>query len=59
MTKKNYERFLQKINELNQMVELINNSPDKYKQIIKCKSHKDVVELAKSWGYEIGRRWGE
>ena len=59
MTKKDYERFLYKIDQLNQLVKLINESPDKYQLIISCKTHEDVVKLAKKWGYEIGKRWGE
>ena len=59
MSKKDYERFLYKIDQLNQLVKLINNSPEKYKLITSCKTHGDVVELAKLWGYEIGKRWGE
>ncbi len=59
MTKKDYERFLYKIDQLNQLVQLINDSPDKYQLIISCKTHEEVVELAKKWGYEIGKRWGE
>ncbi len=59
MSAKDYERFLYKIDQLNQLVELINSSPEKYKLIINCKSHDDVVELAELWGYEIGKRWGE
>ncbi len=59
MTKKDYERFLFKIDQLNQLVELIDKSPEKYQLAISCKTHKDIVELAKLWGYEIGKRWGE
>ena len=59
MSKKDYERFLFKINQLNQLVELINKSPEKYNLLLACKTHDDVVELAKKWGYEIGKRWGE
>ena len=59
MTKKDYESFLYKIDQLNKLVKLINESPDKYKLFIKCKTHKDIVELANKWGYEIGKRWGE
>ena len=59
MSKKDYESFLYKIDQLNQLVELIKNSPDKYELIISCKTHEDVVILAKQWGYEIGKRWGE
>ena len=59
MAKRDYERFLYKIDQLNQLVELINDSPEKYQLIISCKTHEDVVALAKEWGYEIGKRWGE
>tara|TARA_Y100001968_G_scaffold210203_1_gene193323 strand:+ start:266 stop:448 length:183 start_codon:yes stop_codon:yes gene_type:complete len=59
MSVKDYERFLFKIDQLNQLVELINNSPEKYEVFIRCKTHNDVVKLAKHWGYEIGKRWGE
>tara|TARA_Y100001968_G_scaffold326983_1_gene371104 strand:+ start:813 stop:995 length:183 start_codon:yes stop_codon:yes gene_type:complete len=59
MSKKDYDQFVYKINQLNQMVELINKSPEKYKLIISCKTHEEVVNLAKNWGYEIGKRWGE
>ena len=59
MSKKDYEKFIYKIDQLNKLIELIDNSPDKYQLIINCKTHNDVVELAKKWGYEIGMRWGE
>ena len=59
MTKKNYQGFLDKIDQLNKLVELINNSPEKYQLFIKCKTHHEVVELSKQWGFEIGKRWGE
>ena len=59
MSKEDYERFLYKVDQLNQLVEFINKSPEKYELFISCKTHKDVVELAKQWGYAIGKRWGE
>ena len=59
MAQKDYERFLYKIGQLNQLVEFINKSPENYQLIISCKTHEDVVMLAKEWGYEIGKRWGE
>ncbi len=59
MTKLDYERFLKKIEQLNKLIELINDSPEKYQMIISCKTHEDVVALAKKWGLEIGKRWGE
>ena len=59
MSINDYERFVYKVKQLNQLIELIEESPDKYKLIINCKTHEEVVELAHRWGYEIGRRWGE
>ena len=59
MTIKDYQRFLHKIDQLNKLVESINNSPEKYKLFIKCKTHQEIVEISKKWGFEIGKRWGE
>ncbi len=59
MSKRDYEAFLYKIDQLNQLVELINDSPEKYQLIINCNTHDEIVALAKQWGYEIGKRWGE
>ncbi len=59
MTKKDYECFLFKIDQLNKLVEMLNVSSDKYQLFIKCKTHEEVVELARKWGYEIGKRWGD
>ena len=59
MSEKNYESFLHKIDQLNQLVEIIDKSPEKYNLIISCKTHDDVVRLAKQWGFDIGKRWGE
>tara|TARA_Y100001968_G_C19370725_1_gene725011 strand:- start:1219 stop:1401 length:183 start_codon:yes stop_codon:yes gene_type:complete len=59
MSIKDYERFLHKIDQLNKLVELVNNSPEKYELLISCKNHDEVVRLAEKWGYEISKRWGE
>ena len=59
MSENDYERFIFKIDQLNQLVEFINKSPERYKLFTECKTHDDVVELSKQWGYEIGKRWGE
>ena len=53
MTRKDYERFLYKIGQLNKLVELINDSPEKYQIFIRCKTHQEVVELAEKWGYKM------
>ena len=59
MSKKDYEKFLLKIEQLNRFVELIKNSPEKYQLIINCSTHQEVIELANKWGFEIHKRWGE
>ena len=59
MSKKDYEKFVLKIEHLNKLVELINNSPEKYQLMISCTNHKEVVDLANQWGFDIGKRWGE
>ena len=59
MSKKDYEKFVLKIENLNKLVELINNSPEKYQLMISCTNHKQVVDLANQWGFDIGKRWGE
>ena len=59
MALKDYKKFLLKIDQLNKLIKLIDESPEKYKLFIKCETHEEVVELAKKWGYEIGNRWGE
>ena len=59
MSKKDYQKFVLKIEHLNKLVELINNSPEKYQLMISCTNHKEVVDLANQWGFDIGKRWGE
>ena len=59
MSKKDLDRFLDKISQLNAIVDLINKSPFKKEQLTKCIDHEEVIELTKSWGFNIGERWGE
>ena len=59
MSQKDYEKFLLKIDQLNQLVKLVNSSPEKYQLIISCRNHKEVVNLASQWGFKIDKRWGE
>ena len=59
MALKDLEKFLNKINQLNQIAELINNSPKKKEELVQCKNHNEVILLTKSWGFDIGKRWGE
>ena len=59
MSLKDLEKFLNKIKQLNQIAELINNSPEKKEELVQCKNHNEVIQLTKSWGFDIGTRWGE
>ena len=59
MTKENLEKFINKINQLNEILLLIEKSSEKREELSKCSNHDEVIKLTKSWGFEIGKRWGE
>ena len=59
MSKKDLENFLEKVSQLNKLVESLEEVPGRKDLLSACKNHDEVVILTKSWGYEIGRRWGE
>ncbi len=53
------ERFLEKIRQLNAFVALSERDASLRQALIDCQHHNEVVALAQSHGFEIGRRWGE
>ena len=59
MSQRDYDQFLNKINQLNKLVEFIKECPERHKLIVNCKSHDDLVSLANRWGFDISKRWGE
>ncbi len=59
MTKKDLEKFINKIDQLNKILLLIEESTEKKEELSKCSNHDEVIKLTKSWGFEIGDRWGE
>ena len=59
MSDKDLSNFLNKIEQLNQIVELINNDPSKKLSLAKCKNHIEVIRLTSQWSFDIGKRWGE
>ena len=59
MSSLDLERFLFKVEQLNQLVRSLEVEPGRRSLLEACINHDEVVTLAKSWGYEIGRRWGE
>jgi len=52
-------RFLDKVQQLQKLVESLKHEPERRKRLADCDDHNAVVELARHWGFEIGRRWGE
>ena len=59
MSEKDLKGFLLKVSQLNKMIASLGEVPGRRELLVSCKSHDEVVELAKSWGYEIDKRWGE
>ena len=59
MAEEDLRRFLFKVQQLQEMVKSLDNVPGRREQLVRCVDHNEVVQLAKSWGYEISRRWGE
>ncbi len=59
MPEKDLKQFIQKVHTLNKMLSSLETIPGRKETLESCTNHDDVVKLAKSWGYDIGRRWGE
>ncbi len=59
MAEKDLARFLKKIDQLNQLAESLEENPERLETLSACRDHNEVVRLARSWGFEIGRRWGD
>ena len=59
MSDKDLNNFLRKIEQLNQIAEIIKKNPTKKRMLSKCKNHEEVINLTSRWGFEIGKRWGE
>ena len=59
MAEEDLQRFLLKVQQLNALVSSLDADPERRRQLASCSDHNAVVQLARSWGYSIGRRWGE
>jgi cupin 2 domain-containing protein len=53
------QQFLEKIRQLNAFVALTERHPQLREALRQCSHHDEVVALARSQGFAIGRRWGE
>ncbi|MEB3176835.1 MAG: Nif11 domain/cupin domain-containing protein [Synechococcus sp.] len=59
MAEEQLQRFLHKVQQLNQLVALSEADPGLRARLAACDTHQQVVDLASSLGLEISRRWGE
>jgi cupin 2 domain-containing protein len=59
MAEEHLQLFLEKIRQLNSFVALSESDPEVRRALRDCSHHQQVVGLARSHGFEIGRRWGE
>ena len=59
MAEAQLQQFLDKVRQLNAFVALSEADPVLRQALRDCNDHHAVVALARSRGFEIGRRWGE
>jgi cupin 2 domain-containing protein len=59
MAEAQLQQFLTKVAQLNAFVSRCQSQPDLLQTLRDCSHHQQVVDLAQSMGYDIGRRWGD
>lgn len=59
MAEEDLQRFLQKVRDLQAFVAASEADPALRQRLTECSQHQQVVDLARSEGFEIGRRWGD
>ncbi|MEB3326509.1 MAG: Nif11 domain/cupin domain-containing protein [Synechococcus sp.] len=59
MAEDQLQQFLEKVRQLNAFIALSEIDPVLRQELGDCGTHQAVVALARSHGFEIGRRWGE
>ncbi len=59
MAEAQLQQFLEKVRQLNAFVALSEARPELRQALRDCSHHHDVVTLAASVGFDIGRRWGD
>ena len=59
MSEKDLKKFIQKVEELNQMIDSLEKIPGRRKKLSNCSTHDEVIKIAKEWGFKIDKRWGE
>lgn len=59
MSDADLQRFRAKVEALQAFLALSDARPELAQALRDCSHHHQVVDLARHWGFEIGRRWGE
>ncbi|ABX09117.1 Nif11 family protein [Prochlorococcus marinus] len=59
MSKEDLRRFIEKVDQLNKMIDSLDQFPFRREQLSSCNTHEQVIELARTWGFQISRRWGD
>ncbi len=59
MSQEELSQFIKKVGQLKELVDSLEKVEGRKEILAKCEKHDEVVALARSWGYEIGRRWGD
>ena len=59
MAEAQLQQFLEKVRQLNAFVALSEAQPALRQALRECDQHHEVVALAKQFGFDIGRRWGD
>ncbi|QEY32060.1 Nif11 domain/cupin domain-containing protein [Synechococcus sp. RSCCF101] len=59
MAEEDLIRFLAKVASLQDLVRSLEAQPQRRQQLAACSHHNEVVQLARSWGFSIGTRWGD
>ena len=59
MAEAQLQQFLEKVRQLNAFVALSEAQPPLRQALQACSHHHEVVALAATFGFDIGRRWGD
>lgn len=59
MAEAQLQQFLEKVRQLNAFVALSEAQPQLRQALQACNHHHEVVALAATFGFDIGRRWGD
>ena len=59
MAEAQLQQFLAKVGQLNAFVSRCQSQPELLQRLRDCSHHQQVVDLAQSMGFDIGRRWGD